>query len=93
MLKQRANFTMGSIIFGRCGLWKAMEQGHCGGNVLACPNKVRKGFIIGNDPSVHVMGHGACVPTVSTAFDLSIHQLVFPDKLLSGLVDLLFSGF
>ena len=28
-----------------------MEKGHCGGDVLACPSKVRKGFIIGDDLS------------------------------------------
>jgi len=70
-----------------------MEQGHGGGDVLACPSQVRKGFIIGNDPSVYVTGHGTCVPTISAAFDLPIHQHVFPNKLLSGLVDLLFWGF
>ena len=81
------------MILGRCGLWKAMEQGHYGGDVLACSSEVRKGFIISDDPSVYVMGHGACMPTVSTAFDLSIHQRVFSNKLLSGLVDLPFLGF
>ena len=70
-----------------------MEQGHCGSDVLACLSEVRKGFIIGDDPSVYVAGHGTCVPTISAAFDLSIHQRVLPNKLLSGLVDLLFSGF
>ena len=39
------------------------------------------------------MGYGACVPTVSAAFDLAIHQRVFPNKLLFGFVDLPFSGF
>ena len=81
------------MILGRCGLWKAMEQGRGGGDVLACPSEVRKGFIISDDPSVHVAGYGACVPTVSVAFDLPIHQRVFPNKLLFGLVDLSFLGF
>ena len=69
-----------------------MEQGRCGSDVLACPNDVRKGFIVGDDPSVHVMGHGACAPTVSVAFDLSIDLRVFPQKLLSGFIDLPLSG-
>ena len=93
MLKQRANFAVGPTILGHCGLWKGMEQGHCGGDVLACPSEVRKGFIIGDDPLIYVMGHGACVSTVSTAFDLPIDQRVFPNKLLSSFVDLLLLGF
>ena len=69
-----------------------MEQSRCGGDVLACSSKVRKGFIVGDDPLVYVTGHGACVPTVSTAFDLVIDLHVFPHKLLSGFIDLLLSG-
>ena len=63
-----------------------MEQGRCGGDVLACPSEVRKGFIVGNDPSVYVMGHGTCAPTVSMAFDLLIDLRVLPNKLLSSFV-------
>ena len=70
-----------------------MEQGHCGGDVLACPSEVRKGFIIGDNPLVYVMGHGVCAPTVSVVFDLLIDLRVFPNKLLSGFVDLPLSGF
>ena len=70
-----------------------MEQGHCGGDVLAYPSEVRKGFIIGNDPLIHITGHGACMPTVSAVFDLPIDQRVFPNKLLSGFVDLPLLGF
>ena len=84
---------VGPTILGRCGLWKAMKQGHCGGDVLACPSEVRKGFIIGDDPSVYVTGFGACAPTVSVAFDLSIDQCIFPNKLLSGFIDLSLLGF
>ena len=69
-----------------------MEQGHCGGDVLACLSEVRKGFIVSDDPSVYVTGHGACAPTVSTVFDLPIDLCVFPNKLLSGFVDLLLLG-
>ena len=93
MLKQRANFMVGPMILGRCGLWKAMKQGRCSGDVLACPSEARKGFIVSDDPSVYVMGHGVCAPIVSASFDLPIDLHVFLDKLLSGLVDLPFSGF
>jgi len=84
--------VVGSTIFGRCGLWKAMEQGHCDGNVLAHPSEARKGFIIGDDPSVHVTGPGACAPTVSMAFDLPIDLHAFLHKLDFGFVDLLLLG-
>ena len=63
-----------------------MEQGCCGGNVLACPSEVRKGFIIGDDPSVHVTGHDVCASTVFAAFDLSIDLHVLLNKLLSSFV-------
>ena len=69
-----------------------MEQGYGDGDVLAYPSKVRKGFIIGDDPSVYVAGHNACVPTVSTAFDLPIDLRAFPHKLDSGFLDLPRSG-
>ena len=65
-----------------------MEQGYGDGDVLAYPSKVRKGFIIGDDPSVYVTGHGACAPTISAAFDLPIDLRLFPHKLLSGFIDL-----
>ena len=70
-----------------------MEQGYGDGDVLAYPSKVRKGFIIGDDPSVYVVGHGACVATVSVAFDLPIDQRVFPNELLSSFIDLPLLGF
>ena len=53
---------------------------------MVCPSDVRKGFIVGDDPSVYVTGHGVCAPTVSAAFDLPIDLRVFPNKLLSGFV-------
>ena len=80
------------MILGHCGLWKAMEQSRCGGDVLACPVAVRKGFIISNGPSIHIAGHGACAPTVSMAFDLAIDLRILSNKLLSGFVYFLLSG-
>ena len=55
--------------------------------------KVWEAIVALNDPPVYVAGHGTCVPTVSTAFDLPINLRVFPNKLLSGFVDLPLSGF
>ena len=69
-----------------------MEQSHYGGDVLACLSEVGKGLIVGDDPSVHVTGHGACAPTVSAAFDLSIDLHVLPNKLLFGFIYLPLSG-
>ena len=92
MLEQRANLTVGLTVLGRRGLSKTMEQGRCGGDVLACPREVRKGSIVGDDPLVYITGRGACAPTVSAAFDLAIDFRVFPHELLSGLIDLLLSG-
>ena len=63
-----------------------MKQGYYGGDVLACPSEVRKGFIVGDDPSVYVTGHGACAPTVSVAFDLLIDLRVLLNKLLFGFI-------
>ena len=83
---------MGLAILGRRGLWKAMKQGCCGGVVLACSNEVRKGFTVGDDPSVYVVGHGACVPTISAVLDLLVDLHVLPNKLLSGFVYFPLSG-
>ena len=54
-----------------------MEQSRHGGDVLACTGEVREGFIIYDDPLVHVMGHGTCAPTVSAALDLPIELRLF----------------
>ena len=63
-----------------------MEHSRCCSDVLACPSEVRKGFIIGDDPSVHITGHGTCVPAISAASDLLVDLLILPNKLLSGFV-------
>ena len=91
-LEQRANLMVGPMILGCRGLWKAMEQGHCGGDVLACSGEVRKGFIVGDDPSVHITGPGACAPTVSSVFNLPIDLYAFPHKLDFGFLNLPLSG-
>ena len=70
-----------------------MEQGHRGGDVLAHPGEARKGFIVGDDPLVHVKSHGAGAPTVSTALNLLIELCVFLLELESRFLDLSVSGF
>ena len=92
MLEQCENLVVGLRIFGHYGLQKAMEQGHHDSNVLACPSKAREGFIVCDDPLVHITGHGACAPTVSVTFNLPIDLRVFPHKLESGFIDLPLSG-
>ena len=70
-----------------------MEQGHGGSDVLARPSEVRKGFIVGDDPLIYIMGHGACAPTVSVALDLPIELHAFLLELESRFLDLLMLGF
>ena len=69
-----------------------MEQGRCGGNVLACLGKAREGFIICDDPLVHIAGHGTHTPTVSVALDLSLELHAFLLKLESCFLELLVLG-
>ena len=63
---------MGPMILGRRGLQKPSEQGYRSIDVLACPGEVWEGFVVLDDPPVHVTGHDARTPTVSMAFDLSL---------------------
>ena len=81
------------MILGRCGLWKAMEKGHGGGDVLACLGEAREGFIVCDDPPVHIAGHGACAPTVSMVLDLPIELRAFLLELESRFLEFLVSGF
>ena len=83
---------MGLRILGRRGPRKPPEQGHRSGDVLARPGEVRECFIIINDPSVHIAGHGACTPTVSMVLDLSIELHAFLLELESCFLELLVSG-
>jgi len=87
-LEQHANFSMGAAILGHRGLRKAMQQGHCCGDVLACPSEVRKALVIDEDPLVYGAGRGACAPTAFAAFNLAIDVRIFLDEPLSGLIDL-----
>jgi hypothetical protein len=63
---------MGLTIFRCCRLWEPSEQGRHGNYVLACPGEVREILVILDDPLVHVTGNGACMPTISTVFDLTL---------------------
>ena len=69
-----------------------MEQGHRGSDVQARSDKMREGFIVGDDPSVHVVGHGAHAPTISVALDLSLELHAFLLELESCLLELLVPG-
>ena len=75
---------VGLTILGRCGLWKAMEQGYCGGDVLACPSKVGKGFIIGDDPLVYVAGHGAPPTAAQRLVDRHVPNMSSRGRALTG---------
>ena len=58
-------------------LWKPSEQGRHSSDVLACPGEVWEGFVIPDDPLVHVAGHGTGTPTISVALDLSLELRAF----------------
>ena len=83
---------MGPVILGRRMPRKPPEQGHHRNDLLACPGEVWKGFIILDDSSVHVAGHGMRTPTVSVALDLSLELRTFLLELESCFLDLLVSG-
>ena len=68
---------MGPTILGRRGPWKPPEQGRRGSDVLACLGEVWEGFIVLDDPSIHVAGHGARTPVVSMALDLLLELRAF----------------
>ena len=68
---------------------KPPEQGHHDSDVLACPGEVWEGFIVLDDPSVHVACHGTRMPTVSVALDLSLELHVFLLELESCFFELL----
>ena len=83
---------MGPTVFRRCRPRKPPEQGCHSSNVLACPGEVRECFIIIDDPSVHVAGHGVCTPTISMALDLLFELHKFLLELESCFLELLVSG-
>jgi len=62
-------------------------------DVVAHLGEARKGFIVGDDPLVYIMGQGACAPTVSMALDLLIELRALLLELESHFLELLVSGF
>ena len=80
---------MGLMILGHRGARKPLEQGYHSSDVLACLGEVWEGFIVLDDSSVHVTGHGARMPTVSMALELRAFLLelepCFLDLLVPGL--------
>ena len=59
---------------------------------MACLGEAREGFIIGDDPPVYIIGHAACAPTISVAFDLPIELRAFLLELESCFLELLVPG-
>ena len=80
---------VGPTVLERRGPQKSSEQGHRNSDVLACLSEVWEGFIILDDPPVHVAGHGARTPTVFVVLDLSLKLHTFLLELESRFLELL----
>ena len=80
---------VGPMILGCHGLQEPLEQGRHGSDVLACLGKVWEGSIVFDVPLVHVMGHGACTPTVSMALDLLLELYALLLELESCILELM----
>ena len=79
---------MGPTILGRRGPRMPLEQGCRSNDVLARPGEVWEGFIILDDPPIHVTGHGACAPTISMALNLVVKLHAFLLELESCFLEL-----
>ena len=77
---------MGPTILGCHRFWKPPEQGHSSSDVLACPGEVWEGFIILDDPMIHVVGHYARAPTISVSLELRMFLLELESCFLELLV-------
>ena len=82
---------MGPTILRCRGLRKPLMQGRHGSDVLASSGEVWEGFVVLDDPRVHVMGHSACMPTISMVLDLSLELYAFLLKQESCFFELLVS--
>ena len=82
---------MGPMILGCHRPRKPPEQGHRCSDVLARPGEVWVGFIILDDPPVHVASHDARMPAVSMALDLLLELRVLLLELESCFLELLVS--
>ena len=80
---------MRPMILGHHGPRKPLEQGCHSSDVLARPGEVWEGFIVLDDPPVHIAGHGTCALTVPMALDLSLKLRAFLLELESCFLDLL----
>ena len=74
------------MILGRCGPRKPPKQGRRSSDVLAHPGEVWEGFIVLDDPPVHVTGHGARLPAVYVALELHTFLLELESCFLELLV-------
>ena len=83
---------VGLMILGRRGPQNPMEQSRHSSDVLARPGEVWEGFIVLDDPSVHVTGHGARTPAVSMVLDLLLELCVYLLELESCFLELLVLG-
>jgi len=81
--------AMGPTILRCHGLREPSELGLHGSDVPAYPSEVWEGSIVFDDPPVHVTGHGARTPTVSTSLDLLLELCVLLLKLESCILELL----
>ena len=68
---------------------KPLEQGCRGSDILAYPGEVWEGFVVLDDPLVHVVGHGTRTSTVSMALDLLLELRAFLLELESCFFELL----
>ena len=83
---------MGPTILRCRGLRKPPEQGRRNSKILACPGEVWEGFIVLDDPPVHIASDGARTPTVSVVLNLSPELRAFLLELGSCFLKLLVLG-
>ena len=83
---------MGLTILRCRGLQKPPKQGHRGSDVLGCPGEVWEGFIVLDDPPIHITGHGARTPTIFMVLNLSFELCAFLLELESCFLELLVLG-
>ena len=80
---------MGPMILGCCKPWETLEHGHRSSDVLTCQGEVWEGSIVFDDSLVHIAGHGACTPIVSTVLNLLLELYVLLLKLELWILELL----
>jgi hypothetical protein len=71
-LNERAQLLVSAVPLWHRLLWEPFQQGHRGGDVLACPGKARGTLVVFEDPPVYVTGGGARAPSVPTVSNLSL---------------------